>query len=201
MFKLNYSITRFLSSVSNVNNMPDSGIEIAIVGYSNTGKSKILNILTNQKKLARSSKTPGCTKLINIFEVTQGKYLIDLPGYGYSKLSNNSKWQYYEYIKNRKMLKGIVLIMDIRYPLKKLDYKIIDLASKKKICLLILLNKADKLTFSKKKIQLNKVKNKLSNILTNIQIELFSSINKIGISELQKQLDIWFNNSNKFRYY
>src|SRR5690554_3906967 len=114
---LNFQPTKFITSAANIRQLPeDSGVEIAFAGRSNAGKSSALNTLTRQNALARTSKTPGRTQLINVFEVAAGKRLIDLPGYGYAKVpvAIKEKWQeaLSEYLQKRQSLRGLVLLMD-----------------------------------------------------------------------------------------
>ncbi|QNS01628.1 MAG: YihA family ribosome biogenesis GTP-binding protein [Buchnera aphidicola (Pentalonia nigronervosa)] len=197
MRSLNYQKTYFFNSYSRISDMPlKSSIEIAFAGYSNSGKSSAINVLTNQKKLARASKTPGRTQLINFFEVVSGFRIVDLPGYGYAKaaLEMKNKWQktVYFYLSQRKFLKGLVLLMDIRCPIKILDEKIINMMIKNNIPILILLTKCDKVTFTYQQIQLRKVYEKLKTSLYFFKIELFSSTKKIGVKQLMLQINNWY---------
>lgn len=173
-----------------------NGIEVAFIGYSNSGKSSAINALTHKKKLARFSKVPGCTKLINFFQVASDFRLVDLPGYGYAQVPMskkiNLKHVIYSYLKYSECLKGLVFLMDIRHPLKIFDLNIIDLAIKNKIPILFLLTKCDKLTVSDQKIQFNKVHKELEYFLNKIHIHLFSSLKKVGITELKRQLNLWY---------
>lgn len=203
MYSLNYKKTYFFNSYSEINSMPfKDSIEIAFVGYSNSGKSSAINALTNQKKLARCSKTPGRTQLINFFEVVSGFRIVDLPGYGYAKssLSVKVKWQKTVslYLNKRSSLKGLVLLMDIRYPLKILDQEVISIAINNNIPMLVLLTKCDKITFFKQKIQFQIVCDKLKMLLDSVQIELFSSLKKIGIKKLIFKLNDWYYYNNNF---
>jgi len=194
---LDYTKTNFLKSYSQATDIEiQDGVEIAFVGYSNSGKSSAINALTNQKKLSRFSKTPGRTQLINFFEIVSGFRIVDLPGYGYAKvpLLVREKWQrkIYYYLEKRDQIKGLVLLMDIRHPLKTLDQKIINIATSKKISVFVLLNKCDKMKEVQQKIQLNKVYEKLYTLFNSFEIELFSSVKKIGIKKLQLKLDHWY---------
>lgn len=194
---INYNKTCFLKSVSQISDINiEYGVEIAFIGYSNSGKSSAINSLTNQKKLARSSKTPGRTQLINFFEVVNNFRIVDLPGYGYAKcpISIKLKWEKLidSYLKKRKPLKGLVFLMDIRNPLKFYDKHIINIALEKNIPILVLLTKCDKLTSSQQKIQFQIVHKKLKFFLKEFHIQLFSSFKKIGIKKLQSQLNIWY---------
>ncbi|QFQ32245.1 ribosome biogenesis GTP-binding protein YihA/YsxC [Buchnera aphidicola] len=197
MVSIIYNKTCFLKSVSKISDINiEHGIEIAFIGYSNSGKSSAINSLTNQKKLARSSKKPGRTQLINFFQVISNFRIVDLPGYGYAKcpMSIKLKWQklIYNYLKKRKPLKGLVFLMDIRYPLKIYDQYIINIAINQNIPIFILLSKCDKLTLTQQKKQFQIVYTKLKIFLQDVHIELFSSFKKIGISKLQSQLNIWY---------
>ncbi len=149
--KFNYQQTSFLTSAPDINALPpDTGIEVAFAGRSNAGKSSALNTLTRQNSLARTSKTPGRTQLINTFRLADEKRLIDLPGYGFAKvpLAVKEKWQKSlgEYLMKRQSLKGLVVLMDIRHPLKDLDQQLIHWAVQSNLSVLLLLTKADKLS-------------------------------------------------------
>ncbi|QIE02122.1 ribosome biogenesis GTP-binding protein YihA/YsxC [Buchnera aphidicola] len=198
MIALNYNKTFFLKSYAKMTDIEiKDGVEIAFIGYSNSGKSSVINALTNQKKLVRFSKTPGRTQLINFFEVCSDFRMVDLPGYGYAKapIFIQSKWQkiIYNYLKNRNEIKVFVLIMDIRHPLKKLDQKIIDIALNKKVFILILLNKCDKLKMAQCQKQFKIVYEQLRLFLHSMEILLFSSYKKIGIQKCQLILNNFYN--------
>lgn len=200
---LNYSLTKFIASYPNLGSMPkEEGVEIVFAGYSNVGKSSTLNVVTNQKKLAYKSKTPGSTKLINVFEIESAKNLVDLPGYGYAKVNKknqiNLKLQIYEYLKKRTNLKGLIILIDIRRLIRDIDYKIINIAINRKIPILILLSKADKLSYNQRLLQLNAVKKNMLYTysqynISNFQIEIFSALTKLGLQVLKKTLDQWLS--------
>lgn len=198
MSALNYHITHFMLSAPDIHHLPaDTGIEIAFAGRSNAGKSSALNTLTNQKSLARTSKTPGRTQLINLFEVVEGKRLVDLPGYGYAEVPEEMKrkWQRAlgEYLQKRQALKGLVVLMDIRHPLKDLDQQMIEWAVQSEIPVLLLLTKADKLASGARKTQLNMVREASLAFRGDIQVEVFSSLKKSGVDKLRQKLDTWFS--------
>ena len=196
--KLNYHKTHFLTSAPNIRSIPeDTGIEIAFAGRSNAGKSTALNALTNQKSLARTSKTPGRTQLINLFEVEPNCKLVDLPGYGYAAVPEKMKieWQKSlgEYLQKRECLGGLVVLMDIRHPLKDLDQQMIEWAVSADLPVMLLLTKADKLSQSARSKQVKMVREAILPIQGDIQVEAFSAQNKIGIDNLAAKLDSWFS--------
>ncbi len=195
--KLNYHKTYFLTSAPNIRAIPaDEGIEIAFAGRSNAGKSTALNALTNQKNLARTSKTPGRTQLINLFEVENGCKLVDLPGYGYAAVPEQMKIQWQkslgEYLQHRQCLAGLVVLMDIRHPLKDLDQQMIDWAVSAELPVLLLLTKADKLSQSARSKQVKMVREAILPFQGDIQVEAFSAQSKLGIDKLAGKLDGWF---------
>lgn len=196
--KLNYHKTHFLMSAPDIRHLPeDKGIEIAFAGRSNAGKSTSLNALTNQKNLARTSKTPGRTQLINLFEVESNCKLVDLPGYGYAAVPEQMKLQWQralgEYLQKRECLQGIVILMDIRHPLKDLDQQMIDWAVLADLPVLILLTKADKLSQSARSKQVTMVREAILPFQGDIQVEAYSAQNRIGIDKLSAKLDLWFS--------
>ncbi|AOR63177.1 GTP-binding protein [Pectobacterium wasabiae] len=191
-------MTRFIISAPDIRHLEtDSGIEVAFAGRSNAGKSSALNTLTNQKNLARTSKTPGRTQLINLFQVADGVRLVDLPGYGYAEVPEQMKikWQRAlgEYLQKRNSLKGLVVLMDIRHPLKDLDQQMIQWAVDVELPVLVLLTKADKLASGARKTQLHMVREAVVPFMGDIQVEAFSSLKKLGVDKLQQKLDNWFN--------
>ncbi|MFC0179664.1 ribosome biogenesis GTP-binding protein YihA/YsxC [Thorsellia kenyensis] len=198
MQSLNYHMTKFVLSAPDIRHLPpDTGVEIAFAGRSNAGKSSALNTLTGQKSLARTSKTPGRTQLINLFEVADNCRLVDLPGYGYAEVPEEvkRKWQksLSEYLQKRDSLKGIVILMDIRHPLKELDQNMIKWAVDAELSVLVLLTKSDKLASGALKQQLSKVRDSLKSMNADIQVEVFSSTKKVGVELVKNKLNHWFN--------
>lgn len=194
---LNYAKTKFVTSAPEINHLPaDTGIEIAFAGRSNAGKSSALNTLTNQKNLARTSKTPGRTQLINLFEVAPNCRLVDLPGYGFAQVPEEvkRKWQKSlgEYLHKRESLKGLVILMDIRHPLKDLDQQMIDWAVQSELPVMLLLTKADKLASGAQKKQLNMVREAILPFQGDITVATFSSLKRTGLEQLRQKLDYWF---------
>ena len=194
----NYHMTHFVISAPDIRHLPsDDGIEVAFAGRSNAGKSSALNTLTGQKSLARTSKTPGRTQLINLFEVEAGVRLVDLPGYGYAQVPEEMKrkWQRAlgEYLQMRNCLKGLVVLMDIRHPLKDLDQQMIQWAVDVGTPVLVLLTKADKLASGARKAQTTLVRKEVESFMGDIQVEAFSSLKKIGVDKLMAKLNTWFS--------
>lgn len=169
--------------------------EIAIIGSSNSGKSSLLNFVFNKKKLSFVSKKPGRTKKFNFFFYGDKKYLVDLPGYGYSKTSKiiNAKFNkiIYEYIGSRSQLIGTVIVMDIRFPLKKSDINIIEftLCNKRKVHLI--LNKSDKLNKDFSIFALNKTRLFLKKHNLNLSTQIMSTKHKIGKEQFLSILKNW----------
>lgn len=147
--------------------------------------------------MARTSKTPGRTQLINLFEVEDGVRLVDLPGYGYAEVPEamKRKWQQAlgEYLQKRECLKGLVVLMDIRHPLKDLDMQMVEWAVAMNVPVLVLLTKADKLASGAKKKQLMGVRQTLAELGGDIEVENFSSLKKIGVDKLVIKLNKWFS--------
>ena len=196
--RIKYNTASFVTSAPDITKLPaDTGIEVAFAGRSNAGKSSALNALTDQK-LARTSKTPGRTQLINTFELADvdNMRLIDLPGYGFAKvpIEMKKKWQKSlgEYLQKRQSLKGIVILMDIRHPLKDLDRDLINWAIGSEIPVLALLTKADKLKQGARKAQVLQVRRELSTLEGDITVHAFSSLKGTGLPEVAKKLDEWF---------
>ncbi|WP_423187828.1 ribosome biogenesis GTP-binding protein YihA/YsxC [Alishewanella sp. d11] len=198
--KFNYQQVSFLTSAPDIKALPaDVGIEVAFAGRSNAGKSSALNTLTRQNSLARISKTPGRTQLINTFTLAENKRLIDLPGYGFAKvpLAVKEKWQksLSEYLEKRQSLKGIVVLMDIRHPLKDLDQQLIFWAVQSNLPVLILLTKSDKLGPGARNKIVLEVREAAMAFMGDVRVQAFSSLNKYGLAEFEQVLDGWFNNS------
>lgn len=192
-----YTKAVFLKSAARVDQLPeDSGYEVAFAGRSNAGKSSALNCLTNIKSLARTSKTPGRTQLINLFNLDEHRRLVDLPGYGYAKVALQVKmeWQKHlaHYLEVRESLKGLVLLMDVRHPLKDLDQMMIDWALNRELPIHILLTKSDKLSRSDVKNCLLKVRKHYDLAKHLISAQSFSSLKKEGVGELIAVLNQWF---------
>lgn len=176
---------------------PETGVEVAFAGRSNAGKSSAINALTNNSKLARTSKTPGRTQLINFFSLSETQRLVDLPGYGYAKVSREmkEKWQRHlsEYLRNRQCLKGLILLMDIRHPLQEFDTTMINWAVEASMPVHILLTKADKLSRGPaNNVRLDVAKYiKQAGVDDLVTVQCFSSLKNTGIDELKAKLQNW----------
>lgn len=197
MLKNRYSKAIFLKSAARVDQLPaDIGYEVAFAGRSNAGKSSALNCLTSIRQLARTSKTPGRTQLINLFNLDESRRLVDLPGYGYAKVALQIKqdWQknLAEYLEVRQCLKGLVLLMDCRHPLKELDKMMIDWSLDRQIPVHILLTKVDKISRSEAKNLVLKLSRHYELMKDFITVQAFSSLNKEGVDTLIARLDDWF---------
>jgi len=195
---LDYRKAQFLISAEKLTQCPeDAGFEVAFAGRSNAGKSSAINTLTDNKKLARTSKTPGRTQLINFFSLDEERRLVDLPGYGYAKVSNSVKthWQALlgSYLENRKALKGIVLLMDIRHPIKPFDEMILNWAIGGSVRTHILLSKSDKVNQQTKQKTLNEVRKAYSIYQDLISVQTFSSLKKQGIDQVKSRLAEWLD--------
>ena len=194
---LNFHKVHFVTSAPDIRHLPnDGGVEVAFAGRSNAGKSSALNALTHQKSLARTSKTPGRTQLINLFELEPGKRLVDLPGYGYAQVPEEMKlkWQesLSEYLQKRESLKGLVLLMDIRHPLKEIDRQLLQWAVATELSVLVLLTKADKFNTSPRNTIVQQVRRDVREFGGDVRVEAFSSLKGIGIDTLAAVLTQWY---------
>ena len=200
---LNFRKAAFLQSASAIENAPtDFGSEVAFAGRSNSGKSSAINTLTHQGKLARTSRTPGRTQLINFFSLSEHQRLVDLPGYGFAKvpLAVKKKWnqQLERYLQYRESLRGLVMLMDIRHPLTEPDRQMLSWAEAASMPVHILLTKADKLKRGPAQSTLLSVREELSTQSDLISVQLFSSLKRQGVDTLGRQLNHWLTDSSVF---
>jgi len=195
MRAMHYNQATFVTSAANLAACPPESLaEVAFAGRSNAGKSSAINAITNQTRLARISKTPGRTQLINFFGLAEGRFLVDLPGYGFAKvpLSVKNKWQeeLEKYLRRRQVLCGLVLLSDIRHPLKEFDRMMIDWAVQSGLPLHLLLTKSDKLKRGAAQNTLLAVQKELKPF-SNVTVQLFSSLKNDGVIEVRAKLDEW----------
>lgn len=194
---LSFNSARFLISASRLDECPpDIGAEVAFAGRSNAGKSSALNAITVNSKLARTSKTPGRTRLINFFSLNREQCrLVDLPGYGYAKVSRDMKddWQKHlgHYLNDRRCLRGLVLVMDIRHPLTDFDQMMVEWCEHNNLPLMILATKADKLKFGQAKTAMLGITKKLEAYSCVEHLIMFSATSKRGVDECREALIDW----------
>jgi GTP-binding protein len=196
-----YRHAAFLTSASRLAQCPpDEGWEVAFAGRSNAGKSSAINSLTRNHKLARTSKTPGRTQLINFFELTGQQRLVDLPGYGFAKVPQAVKREWTRtlenYLQHRQSLRGLILLMDVRHPLQPFDQQILDWALAAAMPVHILLTKADKLKKGPAKNTLLKVRGQLARHAGMVTVQLFSALKHTGHDELLEVLNAWLTDTS-----
>jgi len=190
--------TSFLTSAPQLRHCPpDLGAEVAFAGRSNAGKSSAINTMTRQRQLARASKTPGRTQLMNFFSLDEERRLVDLPGYGYAAvpLALKQDWQKHlgHYLRERLSLRGLVLLMDIRHPLTEFDTHMLDWAESRPIPVHILLTKSDKLNRGPANTALLAVRQALRQAGSPATVQLFSSLKVQGLEELADVLGKWLD--------
>ena len=173
------------------------GREIAFVGRSNAGKSSAINTLCGQRSLARTSRTPGRTQLVNFFRIDDARCIVDLPGYGYAKVAEHAKqaWQALigDYLEGRENLAGVVLMMDVRHPLTELDRQMVDWCAAAGLRLLVLVTKTDKLSRGAAAGVVQKVKAALRGYPAEHDVIAFSSLKRTGVDEALAVLNRWFS--------
>ena len=190
---------KFFTTVNHLKDLPDTPAEIAFVGRSNAGKSSAINTLTNHVRLAYVSKTPGRTQHINFFELENGNFMVDLPGYGYAQVPEAIRTHWVkllgDYLQQRRQLIGLILIMDSRHPLKALDIQMLDFFHITGLPVHILLSKADKLSKNDQIKTLAAVKKSLKPYTERqkISVQLFSSLKKQGMDEVNQVVGSWFD--------
>jgi len=198
--EINFNAAVFEQSAPSIRECPaPSGAEVAFAGRSNAGKSSAINALTRNAKLARTSKTPGRTQLINFFRLSETQRLVDLPGYGYAKVARSMKeeWQRHlsEYLQKRECLRGLVLMMDIRHPMQAFDTTMINWAVEAEMPVHILLTKADKLKRgpAQNTLQALRAQMREAGIDDLVSAQCFSSLKNAGVEELKARLNDWLS--------
>ncbi len=200
---INFKQAVFLQSASALTNAPlDTGSEVAFAGRSNAGKSSAINTLTGNRKLARTSRTPGRTQLINFFALSEQQRLVDLPGYGYAKVPLKMKREWNKhmeaYLQRRQSLRGLVLLMDVRHPLTDQDEQMVRWAASATMPVHVLLTKADKLKRGPAKNTLLSVRARLLEFGDTTSVQLFSSLKGDGLKELETLLRAWLTDASVF---
>lgn len=191
-----YQRAHFLTAATQLHQAPaDSGREVAFAGRSNAGKSSAINAICHQKALARTSKTPGRTQQLIFFELDAERRLVDLPGYGYAKVSEAVKLQWQQhlahYLEARRSLMGLVIVMDIRHPLTDYDRQMLAWGLKGEMSLLLLLTKADKLKKGPAQAARLAVERAVSSHADRVTVQLFSAPERQGVEAVQGWLDRW----------
>lgn len=196
--QFDYHQAQYLKSAVELSQLPaDKGWEVAFIGRSNAGKSSAINAITGIRGLARTSGTPGQTQMINLFVLDKDRRLVDLPGYGYAKVPRTVKERWQQtvdaYLESRRCLRGIMLVMDIRHPLKEADQQLIAWSVKCEVPVHILLTKADKLNTSEARKALKEVSAALESFGNTITVQLFSAMQTQGVEAAQACLDAWYS--------
>ncbi|MCG5513210.1 ribosome biogenesis GTP-binding protein YihA/YsxC [Ectothiorhodospira shaposhnikovii] len=191
-----YHQAEFLTSAASLKGLPpEQGREVAFAGRSNSGKSSAINTLCQQRALARTSKTPGRTQLINFFALDGERRLVDLPGYGYAKVPEAMRRRWgklmEDYLTRRTCLQGLVLVMDIRHPLTDHDWQMIGWAHARRLPLHVLLTKSDKLKRGPVMDTVRQVARTLGGEGVEATVQPFSSLKKQGVDDAHSVLDGW----------
>ncbi|HHO59016.1 MAG TPA: YihA family ribosome biogenesis GTP-binding protein, partial [Thiotrichales bacterium] len=186
---------QFLVSAGSARQFPQGGMEVAFAGRSNAGKSSAINTLCDNKSLARTSKTPGRTRLVNFFSLDESRRLVDLPGYGFAKVpvAMKKEWEQLmtQYLSDQLPLKGLVVIMDIRHPLNDYDWQMLEWCAHYQLPAHILLTKADKIKRGAQQKSLLQVKKQLKEENIDASAQTFSALKKTGLETLTSVLDNW----------
>jgi len=195
-----FAQARFLLSAARLNQLPQDTLpEVAFAGRSNAGKSSALNLICQQKALARVSRTPGRTQLLNLFELPDGEglrgRLMDLPGYGFAQVPLEVRHDWGRlvggYVEKRPNLRGLVVVMDIRHPLTELDRQMLGWCESRGLATHVLLTKADKLGHGAAKGTLLQVRKQLQLLDPEATVQIFSAQNKVGAEEVREVLNGW----------
>lgn len=191
-----YRQAHFLKSAASAAQFPEHGLEVAFAGRSNAGKSSAINTLCDNKGLARTSKTPGRTRLVNFFEIDDTHRLVDLPGYGFARvpIAVKKEWEKLmtRYLSEQKPLCGLVIIMDIRHPLNDYDWQMLQWCHHYQLPAHILLTKADKIKRGAQQNSKLQTQKQLKQANIDASVQVFSALKKSGLDELVARLDEWF---------
>lgn len=191
-----YQRARFITAAAKMDQAPpDRGREVAFAGRSNAGKSSAINTLCHQRQLARTSKTPGRTQQLVFFALDETRRLVDLPGYGYAKVSESVKHEWQRlmaaYLDQRQSLAGVVIVMDVRHPLTAFDLQMLDWGRQIDLQMLLLLTKSDKLKRGAALSTLNRVVAAVVEDAKRVRVELFSAQTRRGVEPVHRLLDRW----------
>jgi GTP-binding protein len=186
-----YPDARFILSADAPSQFPpDTGVEVAVAGRSNAGKSSAINVIVNRRQFARTSKTPGRTRLVNFFSLRDGQRLVDLPGYGFARVSDQKREHWGDllqhYFESRKSLSGLVLVVDARRQLKDFDRQMLEFSSYVDLPVHILLTKADKLGRGQASKALLEVRQEAG---PGAGVQLFSATTRQGLDEARQALE------------
>lgn len=193
-----YRQARFLTGATRAGGFPpDSGFEVAFAGRSNAGKSSAINVLCGQRGLARISKTPGRTQMVNFFSLDDSRRIVDLPGYGYARVpvAMRAAWRRLmeQYLGSRTCLAGLVVVMDIRHPLTEQDREMIGWAHQRDLPVHVLLTKADKVRRGPAMDTVREVARALGEAGIEATVQPFSALKRVGIDDAHGVLDRWFD--------
>lgn len=197
-----FASAQYFASAHEAHNLPpDQGWEVAFAGRSNAGKSSAINVLTGKTRLAFASKTPGRTQMINFFSVGDERYIVDLPGYGYAEVpqAERTRWGRLieTYLATRVALRGLVVMMDVRHPLKPQDRLMLEWFAPTQKPILVLLTKSDKLSKQQANNQLRIVLAELKLYRVNATAQLFSSLNRTGVEAAREVIASWLELAQK----
>jgi len=196
-----YRQAQFLISAGKAKQFPVTGMEVAFAGRSNAGKSSAINTLCDNKGLARTSKTPGRTRLVNFFELDEQRRIVDLPGYGFAKvpIAMKQEWEKLmtQYLSEQHALKGLIVIMDIRHPLNDYDWQMLEWCQHYQLPAHVLLTKADKIKRGAQQNSKLKTQKLLREAGIDASVQTFSALKKTGLDELVSKLDSWLQLNNE----
>jgi len=190
-----YRKAQFLISAGNTTQFPINGREVAFAGRSNAGKSSAINTLCDNKGLARTSKTPGRTRLVNFFAMDEERRIVDLPGYGFAKvpIAIKKEWEKLmtHYLSEQQALTGLVVIMDIRHPLNDTDWQMLEWCDHYNLPAHVLLTKADKIKRGAQQNSKLQTIKQLKEAGITASVQTFSALKKTGLDELVAKLNKW----------
>ncbi len=192
----------FATTVAELHALPPQSVaEVAFAGRSNAGKSSALNTLARRKRLAFVSKTPGRTQNLNFFTAGPDRYLVDLPGYGYAAAAASVRSRWNElvggYLQTRTVLRGVILVMDIRHSFSELDLRMLDWIAPTQLPAHVLLSKSDKLGKQQAQAALAEAVTLLRRNYVTCSVQLFSSLRKVGVDEATNKVASWLHGAKE----